>query len=226
MEKFWRMTAYDFLDKFLIKKYGVENFIAGDDFVFGHRRQGTINNLRKWSKGKNMNFKVVSAKKLEKKKISTSLIKECLKKNDVDTANKMLGRYYTVSGRKVKGLGIAGTLGFPTINLAPEKHKFLPQGVFFVKVACRNGIFFALANIGSSPTFGLENIFELYALPGYPSGVMKCRSFNVTFIKFVRKQKKFETKKHLAERINKDVKIACKFSLNFVRNVRSKRKRK
>ena len=226
IKKFWRMTAYDFLDKFLVRKYGVENLIAGDDFVFGHRRRGTINSLRKWTKEKNINFEVIPAGKLKNKKISTSLIKGCLKKNALDTANKMLGRCYAVSGRKIKGLGIAGTLGFPTINLKPEKHKILPEGVFFVKSTCVSGDFFALANVGSSPTFGLKNVFELYALPGYSPKIFRCRNFNVSFVKFIRKQKKFKTKEHLAAGINKDVKFACKFSLDFVENVGSNRRRK
>ncbi|MFH1956849.1 MAG: riboflavin kinase [bacterium] len=226
IKKFWRMAAYDFLDKFLVRKYGVGNLIAGDDFVFGHRRRGTISDLRKWTKEKNINFKVVPGVKLKNKKISTSLIKECLEKNALDTANKMLGRCYAVTGRKIKGLGIAGSLGFPTINLKPEKHKILPEGVFFVKSACVSGDFFALANVGSSPTFGLKNVFELYALPGYSPKIFRCRNFNVSFLKFIRKQKKFKTKKHLAARINKDVKLACKFSLNFVKNAGSKRRRK
>jgi len=121
----------------------------------------------------------------------------------------MLGRCYAVLGRRIKGRGIARGLGFPTVNLKPEKHKILPEGVFLTVVSCGAGVFSALANVGSSPTFNIKNVFELYALPGYPSKVLRCGNFNVSFVKFIRKQKKFKTKKQLAARINKDVLEFC-----------------
>jgi len=226
IKKFWKMSAFDFFEKILVGRYKVKNLFIGEDFVFGHGKKGTPAHLKRWCSDKKINLRIIPCRKLNGLKISTTRIKACLKKKNIQAANRMLGRCYAVSGRKIKGRGLARTLGFPTVNIKPEKYKILPQGVYLTAVRCSAGVFGALANVGSSPTFGIKNVFELHALPGYPSKVLRCGNFSVSFVKFIRKQKKFKTEKQLAARISKDVKIACKFPLDLIKIYKSNRRRK
>ncbi|MBA3065060.1 hypothetical protein KJ633_01745 [bacterium] len=208
IEQYWKMSAGDFLKKVLIKKYRVRRLVIGEDFVFGRKREGTVGKLKKWARESGVAVSVVKTKTLGGCKISTTRIKKLISHSKTFLAAQLMGRPYTVSGKKVRGKGIAGTLGFPTVNLIPEKHKAVPEGVFTAEVICKAGRFPAVVNSGSAPTFGIKKVLEFYALSGYSPEILKCGNFKILFGKFIRKQKKFTTKERLAARIKKDVQFA------------------
>ena len=135
IEKFWKMSARAFFDNVITEKYGVRHLVVGDDFVFGHGKRGTIKRLKAWAQAKQVKITVVSAKKINGKKISSTLIKKLLAAGRVAEAAGLLGRPYSVTGEKIKGRGISRSLGFPTVNLKIAGDKIIPEGVFAVKVA-------------------------------------------------------------------------------------------
>ncbi len=211
IEKYWQMSARDFLKEILIKKYNVRRLVIGEDFVFGRAKKGTVSALKKWARGLGLAVFVVRTKTRGGRKISTTLIKTLILLSKTSQAADLMGRPYTVSGKKVKGKGIAGTLGFPTVNLIPEKHKLVPEGVFAAEVICKAGRFPAVVNAGNSPTFGIKKVFEFHALDSKSAALAaKCGRFTVEFGGFIRKQKKFASRGALSARIAKDIEIAKK----------------
>jgi len=164
IEKYWKMSARDFLKDVIIKKYKVRRLVIGEDFVFGRAKKGTVSSLKKWAKEQGLEVTVVKTKNRKGKKISTTLIKKLIALSKTSQAADLMGRPYSICGKKVKGKGIAGTLGFPTVNLIPEKHKLVPEGVFTAEVVCKAGRFPAVVNAGGAPTFGIKKVFEFHAL--------------------------------------------------------------
>ena len=226
INKIRKMTALNFFEKFIIEKYKVKKLVVGEDFVFGHKRRGTIGCLKKWGGEKSVKIEVVKIKKnslfsplfvkggIQKgdlTKISTTLIKKLLLKGNVKEAEKLLGIPYKIKGRTVKGRGIARGLGFPTINLSPEKHKILPKGVFLVQISSGGIKRQGLLNSGSAPTFGIKKVFEFYVPGKFPAEFKRRKVFEISFLKFLRKQKKFKNKNHLIKTLQKNVKFAKSF---------------
>ncbi|MCD6413836.1 MAG: adenylyltransferase/cytidyltransferase family protein [Elusimicrobia bacterium] len=216
-EKFKNVPAEKFFTDFLVKKYRVYRIVVGEDFRFGREARGDVRLLRNLCRREGINLQVVGEELFGGRKISTSRIKKFLLRGDVETAGKLLGRFYSVSGEKVKGRGISGTLGFPTINLLRKKNRIYPEGVFLTRVFCSAGEFYAVANVGQSPTFGLKRVFEFYALEPFPKKVLNCRKFKVFFLEFIRKAKKYKTRGGLIKRIKKDVEIAKKNVFRFAK---------
>lgn len=211
IEKYWKMSARAFLEDVLIKKYNVRRLVIGEDFVFGRKKEGTVASLKKWAQDLGLDVKVVKTKARGGMKISTTLIKELIAQSKTSRAAALMGRPYRISGRKVKGLGIARTLGFPTVNLVAEKHKAVPEGVFAAEVICRSGRFRAVVNSGGAPTFGIKKVFEFHILSaGDAARADGCSKFTVEFGRFIRKAKKFASRGALISRIKKDIEIAKK----------------
>jgi riboflavin kinase/FMN adenylyltransferase len=74
----------------------------------------------------------------------------------MDSATELLGRYYDISGRVIRGERIGHVLGFPTANLEIDNpHKLIPAtGAYAVRVSLGERIFGGMMNIGMRPTVG------------------------------------------------------------------------
>lgn len=208
IRKFWKISALDFFKDYLLKKWKISSLVVGEDFAFGHRKQGTTSVLKKWGKKYAVRIFVVPLLKNGREKVSTSSIKKLLVKGNVEKAAQLLGRPYSVEGVKIHGRKIASTLGFPTINLKTKGNKIVPKGVFLGEVCADKTKRMALINSGSSPTFGIKNVFEFYVVGNLPEKFAKSRFFKVSFLKFIRKQRKFSSKESLTKRLQKDLEFA------------------
>ena len=209
IEKYWKMSAGDFLKDIIVKKYKVRRLVIGEDFVFGRAKKGTVASLKKWAKEQGLEVTVVKTKNRKGKKISTTLIKKLIALSKTSQAADLMGRPYSICGKKVRGPGIAGALGCGTVIVMPEKHKAVPEGVFAAEVTCKAGRFPAVVNAGAAPTFGIKKVFEFHAIGAEPAALAaRCANFTVEFGAFIRKQKKFASRGALIERIKKDIEIA------------------
>ncbi len=136
---------------FLDDLHGLEpmQIIVGEDFRFGRRREGNINDLTKIAE----QVKVFSLKKDKLGPISSTRIRELILQSKVSEAAKLLGRNYSVEGLVVKGQQRGRTIGFPTANIFLSKDKALPHGVFAISAETKYGVFAGMANLGTRPSF-------------------------------------------------------------------------
>jgi len=154
---FWRIknqSAAEFW-KYLKSRYQIFALVVGSDFAFGRRRKGNILWLKKTTRKDGIKLIIVGPVKVGTKKVSSQIIRQLLIKGQLARASYLLGRNYSFSGRRTKGLGLAGKLGFPTINLRVDKNKLLPPGIFVGGLLRKNQRWPALIYIGRSPTFNL-----------------------------------------------------------------------
>lgn len=103
--------------------------------------------------------------------ISSSRIRESLTSGAVEETARLLGRYYSLTGRVLHGRGVGHTLGFPTANVdLAQTRKMLPEdGVYIVKMLptthCPLSTIIGMANLGAAPTFGMEKpLLEVHLL--------------------------------------------------------------
>jgi len=130
----------------------IHSICVGADFVFGHRRSGNVELLKKL--GAELLFQVhgLAAVSLDGQAVSSTRIREMIRAGNFDAASQMLGRPYAICGQVVEGDRIGHELGFPTANL-DATHLILPPNGVYSAVTKFKGQFYRVAlNIGLRPT--------------------------------------------------------------------------
>ena len=138
--------------------------------------------------------------------VSSTEIRQVIERGDILTANKLLGRPYSLTGTVEHGKGIGRSLHFPTANIAPQPLKILPKaGVYEVLVNMPNNEQkTAILNIGTNPTIGnTQTTIEVH-IPGF-DGDLYGQSLTIQFVRFIRTEKRFENLEALKAQIQSDV---------------------
>lgn len=191
----------------IVLEAGIKTIVVGYNFRFGKGRKGNIEFLRKQSKKKNFSLIVVPSYKKDGRKVSASKIREMIKSGEIEDANKFLGRYFSISGRVVKGRGIGKKIGFPTANLSLDGKVMIKEGVYAGWVVYRKNLYKAAIVIGTSPTFNDNtNKFEVFIIDYESKRNLYNQYLKVFLYKKLRDQIKFQSKEELKKKITDDIK--------------------
>lgn len=198
------LSKTEFLD-LLTSKLKVKAFVSGEDFSFGYKREGNVEFLKSYSKDKNISVLTVKTHLNKGEKVSTKRIKELLFSGKIKTANALLYKPFFIMGKVYKDRGVGKTMGFPTINVKYSKEKaVLKKGVYYGIVRALNKDYKAVINYGTRPTFSENNLsLEAHLLDF--DGDLYEKNVKITFVEFIRKEKKFASIEKLKEQIKKDV---------------------
>lgn len=152
---FSKLSAKDFLFKVLLKYIKPKKLIIGYDHRFGNSREGDINLLRKYSAEGNYEVIEIPKHTIDNNKISSTKIRELVKRGQVSKANDLLGNKYMLTGEVVHGKKKGRELGFPTANIVlHEKYKLIPKdGVYATYIIISKEKYKGVLNIGIKPTF-------------------------------------------------------------------------
>jgi len=202
-----RLSPDEFAQTVLAETLHARVVIVGDDFRFGHKQAGDIATLR--SLGERFGFEVESAGAILRRgeRISSTSIRKLIEAGEVSRACRKLGAPFALEGNVVKGQGIGKKQTVPTLNLAPE-NELLPQtGVYVTRTTEGDRSWRSVTNVGYRPTFNGQDLtietFLLDPLEGETPGQIE-----VSFLYYIRDEKKFDTPEQLREQILKDVKFA------------------
>jgi riboflavin kinase / FMN adenylyltransferase len=208
-KKFSKISYDFFVNEILIKKLKVSTIFVGKDFRFGFKRKGNVSLLKKYSNINNYNVVVVNFKKLKNHKISSSYIRYLISKGKIELANKIMGRSWVVSDKVILGRKIGRTIGAPTANIKIRGQIKPLFGVYAVKINIGKSSCKGVANYGVRPTFGKSSpILEVNLFKNNRN--LYNKTLNVSFVKFIRNEKKFSSILELKKQIQKDIKIAKK----------------
>jgi len=147
------MSAIEFIEQILVKQLKIKSVIVGDDFQFGCDRQGDFNLLKKY--GEKYRFSVLNIEShcIENQRVSSSLIRKALINDQLASADKMLGRAYTICGHIAHGEKRGRTIGFPTANIHLRRAETPLHGVYSVTMhSPKYGDIAGIANLGRRPT--------------------------------------------------------------------------
>ncbi|MCR5684043.1 MAG: FAD synthetase family protein [Lachnospiraceae bacterium] len=86
------MSAQDFSKRILAERLGAKAVVIGDDFRFGHGREGTPKLLAAMGEELGFSVEVVERVSFEGVPVSSSYIRECLIKGENEKAGKMLDK--------------------------------------------------------------------------------------------------------------------------------------
>ena len=153
----------------------------------------------------------------ENKKVSSSDIRQLLKKGDVEKVNRLLSVPYFISGIVSKGRNDGQKMKYPTINLLPEKEKELPSfGVYITETMLDGKKYLSVTNVGSHPTFFDNTInIETHLIDFSDNAYGK--KVTVYFEKFIREIKEFSSVEELKKQIAKDIETAKEYKNDKIR---------
>lgn len=202
--RFASLQPQDFIQSLLVEQLKVRYLSVGDDFHFGAKRAGNFAVLQ--NAGDTFGFTVENSHshKIGTARISSSLVREALKNDDLLLAEKLLGKPYSIRGRVAHGNKLGRTIGFPTANIFLNRLVTPIQGVYAVQVETPNGKFNGIANVGNRPTInGTKPLLEVHIFDF--SGDLYGKAVAVDFLHKVRNETKFESFDALKLQIEKDV---------------------
>ncbi|MGB9824688.1 MAG: bifunctional riboflavin kinase/FAD synthetase [Candidatus Hydrothermia bacterium] len=206
-EKIQNVEAEEFIQH-LKFSYGLHHLVLGFNHTFGKGKKGDVEFLSKNVDKFDIGFTVVPPVKIDGQVISSSLIRLLLREGKVKTVSKCLGRFYSLHGIVTKGAGLAGTLGYKTINLEVPEKKIIPkEGVYAVIAEVSGKVFPGACYIGKSPTLGLNRFSVEVHLIGFNDDLYGQR-VTISFIDFLRDDIKFESTEELKKQIAEDIKNA------------------
>ncbi|MDR1952045.1 MAG: bifunctional riboflavin kinase/FAD synthetase [Elusimicrobiota bacterium] len=204
-------TPLDFLNNFITGELNAKEIVCGPDFAFGKNRKGNVLWLKENAKKLGIEISVIKPLKYLSKKISSSHIRHLLENNNVDKANKILGRNFYFYGFPFREKGLGKKIGFPTINLKMDKSQVLPTGVFISIAAKKNKLYPSITNIGNRPTIkNIKTIIPEIHILNF-NGKWGNKETKVYLIKRLRDEKKFSNIEELKKQIVKDKNAAERY---------------
>ena len=197
------MEPADFL-RLVAERHPFSAVRCGADWRFGRGGAGDA----AWLRARGVRVEMAPFALHGGERISSSRIRGCLGRGEIEEANAMMGRRLKVAGRTFHGKGLGRSLGFPTVNVASDAPALglLPRGVYLVDA----GGVAALANYGVAPTAGdrawARPVLEVH----FPKGGSPCPDaaedapFEVTFLRFMRPERRFASLDELRLQIAAD----------------------
>jgi riboflavin kinase/FMN adenylyltransferase len=125
---------------------------VGANFVFGHKRTGNVELLKKLGAETGFEVHGHAAVELDGQLVSSTRIRDAIRSGNLDAASQMLGRPYAICGCVLEGDKIGRQLGFPTANLDVTNLVLPPNGVYAACTKLEGTIFHVALNIGTRPT--------------------------------------------------------------------------
>ena len=217
-EQFSKTSAIDFI-KLLIKSLRPQDIITGFNFNFGYKKQGDPELLKQNSKPYNYTYHCIQPVTLNQHPISSSYIKKMLSFGSVNIASKLLNRPYEITGKVEKGQQIASKqLELATANITLDKALTYPcNGVYLVTIKTKQRLYYGIANIGTRPT-AQDNTLTLEAHIWDFNQNIYNEHITVTFLHFIRPERKFANFLQLKQQIHKDNTNAKFLFQNYYQN--------
>ena len=197
--------AMDFA-KQLVDVLSLRRLVVGPDFAMGRRREGTIPVLTEI--GAELGFAVFPLEELrdDGERVGSSVIRRLIIENgDLDTANEMLARPYSLSGVVVEGHHRGKDLGFPTANISVPARRAVPaDGIYVTRAHLGERVLESVTNVGDNPTFNdAERMIETHILD-FDEDIYG-QAIEVEFLTRLRGEEAFTTVDALIEQMHKDV---------------------
>ena len=199
------LNCKDFI-KILKDSLNIKVLTLGEDTLLGKDRKGYKNGLIEILNDFDASLIPISNKKDKESKISSSQIKKSILEGDIGKVNSLLGRNFSISGKVVEGEKIGSTIGYPTANIQYNNDLIIPKdGVYKTETYVNGNTYLSATSIGNNPTFnGSKKTIETFIID-FGEDIYN-KYIKVSFLKFIRDQKKFNDveslKKHMSDDIN------------------------
>jgi len=178
---------------------------VGEDFQFGRERAGDVDTLRDLGARHGFSVDLATPVTLDGAIVSSTRVRNALLAGNIESAARLLGRPYAVTGVVEHGDKRGRALGYPTVNLDVPRHRLLPRdGIYAVWATVARQRFRAASSLGVRPTFGGgERRLEAFLLDF--EGDLYGDAIRIEFVKRLRDELRFASPQALSAQIAKDV---------------------
>ncbi|HJH24518.1 MAG TPA: bifunctional riboflavin kinase/FAD synthetase [Paenalcaligenes hominis] len=210
---FATLSPQHFIEELLIKGLRVQWLLIGEDFKFGHKRQGNVEQLK--AAGRQHGFVVESIEDVVDpvgQRISSSDVRTALAQGNLAAAHAHLGYRYCISGHVIHGQKLGRTIGYPTLNLAVPPRCAARTGVYIVKLhGLADQPMAGVASLGVRPTVvdAGRLLLEVHLLDRDVNAYGKL--VKVEFLHFVRNEEKFPDLQTMMAAIDNDARSAREY---------------
>ena len=211
-EAFSRKSGKSFIQELAQGFESIHSISVGNDFMFGHNRDGNFQLLQKLSQELNFLTYGLQPVKLNGQIVSSTRIRSALINGKIDDAKQMLGRKFSIEGPVVKGDGKGRKIGFPTANIDTKNLILPPNGVYASYTKFNGKTHKSLLNIGVRPTIKKPNPsiqVEAHILK-FNENIYD-QVIDIELIEKLRNEMKFESIEELKKQISCDIENAKSF---------------
>lgn len=211
----------DYIQELLLDGLRTVRVVVGENFTFGAGAAGTAQTMEELSGEMGFSTTIVPLLNEDGVRMSSTTVRDFLSDGDVERANWVLGRHFSVSGPVVRGNGRGGKeLGYPTANqYFPESIAIPADGVYagwFTLDSAQAPVtgniepgkrYAAAISVGTNPTFGdSERSVESFVLDR--DADLYGHDATVEFVSRLRGMVKFDSIDELLDAMRNDVRGA------------------
>ncbi|MGQ5524687.1 bifunctional riboflavin kinase/FAD synthetase [Chitinimonas sp. PSY-7] len=205
---FASLSAEEFAGDIVSKQLDARYVLVGDDFRFGKGRSG--DNAKLALLGHQYGFLAEAMPEIavDGQRASSTAVRDALARGDMDAANQLLGRPYSISGRVKHGRKLGREIGFPTANIQVKHNRPPLMGIFVVEVHGLGQPLAGAASLGLQPTVDQSGHMSLEVHLLDFSGDIYGKHLRVDFLKKLREEEKYDGLEPLIAQIQIDVENA------------------
>lgn len=206
-QKMMTMPWQDFINVVLVKDQHAAHLVAGHDFHFGYKNQGTPELLQRSCAQLGLGCDIIPEVTLDGITVSSTHIRQLVTEGNMEEAARFLGHPHTLTGTVRHGHSIGHARLFPTANLIVPHNVLVPShGVYATRACLADGrSFAAVTNVGTRPTVnnGTNVTVEAYLLDY--SGDLYGQTLRLEYHRKLRGEIRFDSLEELKAQISQDI---------------------
>ena len=220
--EFAKTEPETFIDEYVHRKIQPKEVYVGYDFHFGRDREGSMRLLTETGPQLGFSVTIIPEVKVGGEDLNSTRIRALLTDGLVEEAASLLGRPFGVRGVVVGGMRRGREIGFPTANLAPQNEILPGPGVYVCEIKILEDAqgmaidqtYGAVTNVGYRPTFddGRDLVAEAHLIDF--SGDLYDFKIELSFLKLIREEERFDSVEALKLQIGRDVDAGRAFFLD------------
>jgi riboflavin kinase/FMN adenylyltransferase len=206
-------TARYFAERVLRDALHAVEVHEGETFRFGYQAQADIAGLSDLGRELGFGVKAYVPCIARGGAISSSRIRGLIAAGNLHEGRALLGRSFAILSTPASGRGYGTRYAVPTINLAAYPELLPAHGVYVTTLRIGEGrVFRGVTNVGNRPTFGVDSFaVESHLLNFEPVDLTESTPLELTFLRRLRDERKFESTEALRDQIQRDVQKALRF---------------
>jgi riboflavin kinase/FMN adenylyltransferase len=212
-EELRHWTARHFAERVLHNTLHAVEVHEGETFRFGHQAEADIAGLSQLGSELGFAVRTYEPRIARGSAISSSRIRALIAAGNLHEARALLGRSFSIRSTPAPGRGYGTHYVVPTINLAPYAELLPAHGVYIttLKIASER-VFRGVTNIGNRPTFGADSFaVESHLFNFEPVALDETTPLEMTLLKRLRPEHRFDSPESLRAQIDLDVKKALRY---------------
>jgi riboflavin kinase / FMN adenylyltransferase len=206
-------TARHFAERVLRDALRAVEVHEGETFRFGYQAETDIAGLSELGRELGFGVKAYVPYIARGAAISSSRIRGLIAAGNLHEARALLGRSFAILSTPASGRGYGTRYTVPTINLAPYPELMPAHGVYVTTLRIgEEQVFRGVTNVGNRPTFGADSFaVESHLLDFEPVDLTETTPLELTFLRRLRAEHRFESTEALRDQIQRDVQRALRF---------------